>query len=131
MLAALLVVLGAALALPYLAGMSRSRDPRGLLAFGLALAACIYVGFAWFYEAPPLWFSVEVGGVVAYTGLALALRGRPVAWLGAAWIAHGLWDIGLHELAGGGDFAPPWYPEACLGFDLAVGAWAIRWRGRE
>ncbi len=130
-MAALLVVLGAALALPYLLGMSRSSDPRNLLAFGLGYAALIYVGFAWYYEAPPLWLGLETGALVAYGAVAVMLRRRPAAWLGGAWLAHGLWDIVLHELAGGAAYAPAWYPEACLGFDLAVGAWAIRWTARE
>lgn len=40
--------------------------------------------------------------------------------VGDRWAAHPLWDVGLHLLGGGRDFAPAWYAIACISFDGVV-----------
>lgn len=39
------------------------------------------------------------------------------------WLAHPLWDVGLHLIAQGRDFTPSVYAIACLSFDLLVAAY--------
>lgn len=92
---------------------------RRVLAFGLVIAAVIYVGFA-LDGAGPVWVLVEILGVGVYGALAwLGLR-RSVLWLALGWALHTLWDAGLHLTGAGAAFAPEWYAVLCISFDLLV-----------
>ncbi len=118
------LALGATLAALYIL-IGRRLDGRAepmWWASGLVVAASIYVGFALARGAPPVATAFEVGGVVAYGGLAgLGLRDR--RWLAAGWLLHPVWD-GLHR-PGGFALAPEWYVWACLSFDVVVGLWLV------
>ncbi len=117
---ALLIAAGIALALPYVWFATRPRVSRFLIGGGLVVAALIYVGFAVFGGADARWLGVEVAGVALY-GAFVALGYRLGArWLAAGWGAHVAWDVLLHEQGPGAAYTPHWYPEVCLGFDVAV-----------
>lgn len=93
----------------------------------LALAALIYVGFA-LRPGGQGWMPVELAGLAAY-GLVGGLGAtRWPALLPLGWLAHGAWDALLHRGVPT-DFVPPWYPWACLSFDLvAAGVLALKVR---
>lgn len=114
----LMIVLGAALALPYVAAARRSRRPSVLFAAGLIVAAAIYVVFALLATN---WrdVMVESGGLLLFTAIAVAgLRWSP--WfLAIGWLGHVGWDLLLHPVQISG-YAPWWYPALCIGFDLFV-----------
>ena len=103
-------------------GLAPARAGRGLRAYyawGLVVAAAIYVGFA-AWAASPLWLAIELAGLAIF-GLAAWLGRRgDLAWLALGWTLHPLWDAGLHLTASG--VAPRWYVLACLSFDLLVGS---------
>jgi hypothetical protein len=90
---------------------------RRILAFGLLVAAAIYVGLA-LANAGWRWLLIEGTGVAAF-GTVAWLGLRSAAWLAVGWLAHVGWDVGLHL-----DRAQPvvgrWYPLVCVGFDLVV-----------
>jgi hypothetical protein len=114
----LTIVLGAALALPYVAYARTRRRPAVIFAAGLIVAAAIYVGFALFAAD---WHSVvvEFWGVLLFATIALVgLRG-PSHLLALGWLAHVGWDLLLHPVQLSGH-APWWYPALCIGFDLFV-----------
>jgi hypothetical protein len=123
------VVLGAVLVF-----CARRRGSRGelvLYAIGLVVAAVIYVGFAFVGAAGPRWTALEVAGLLPFLGFTwLGLRRAPL-WLAVGWVAHAIWDVGLHLLAGTPTFVPRSYPVFCVGFDLIVAAAIIlRVRGK-
>ena len=126
----LMIVLGAALALPYVAyGRTRLR-PAVTFATGLIVAAALYVVFALFAGD---WHSVvvELGGVLLFAAIALGgLRWKPHV-LAIGWVAHVGWDLLLHPVQHSG-YAPWWYAALCVGFDLFVAGWiASLWRRME
>lgn len=94
---------------------------------GLILAAFIYVAFAmWGGEQP--WLMIEAVGVVIY-GLAAVGGLLLSSWFVAlGWLAHVLWDVGLHLGGTPEAFVPQWYPVACLTYDVIVGVYVIRQR---
>jgi hypothetical protein len=84
-------------------------------AFGLVVAALIYVGFGLRANSVS-WLLVEVGGIVIYMAFAV-LGVRRAGWfLSFGWASHALWDLVLHDASTG--FVPRWYQLLCLGFDL-------------
>ena len=94
-----------------------------VLAVGLVVAALIYVGFALTGRTNQIWIAIEVIGVVAYSLLAgFGLR-YSNWWLMLGWLAHPVWDVGLHLSGQGRDFTPSGYAVACLSFDLLVAAY--------
>ena len=114
----LMIVLGAAFALPYVAYARTRRRPAVPFAAGLIVAAAIYVVFASFAAD---WRSVvvELGGVLLFATIAFGgLRG-PSHLLAIGWLAHVGWDLLLHPVQLSGH-APWWYPALCIGFDLFV-----------
>ena len=116
------VLVGAALAAPYLWVALRPRLRKRLVASGLVIAALIYVGFAAVGGAPVSWLAIELLGVGAYGLLAwLGWRVAPV-WLAIGWGAHVFWDVAIHSHGTGASFTPHWYPPVCLGFDVAMAA---------
>jgi hypothetical protein len=89
---------------------------------GLLVAALIYVGLA-LPTADGRWLALEAGGVPIFGGAAwLGLR-RPAA-LAIGWMAHVVWDVGLH-LGRAQPVVGSWYPIACIGFDLVVGGFLL------
>jgi uncharacterized protein DUF6010 len=89
---------------------------------GLLVAALIYVGLA-LPTADGRWVALEAAGVAIYGGIAwLGLR-RPTA-LAVGWMAHVVWDVALH-LGRTQPIVGPWYPIACVGFDLVVGGFLL------
>jgi hypothetical protein len=93
---------------------------RAFLSIGLAGAAAIYVGFAVWGKAPPVWLGTEVAGLALYSALAWGrVYGAP-RLLALGWLAHPLWDIGLHWSGVGAEYAPHWYVVACPSFDILV-----------
>lgn len=118
---ALWLLLGVALALPYIAVGRRQqgRPARAWWAGGLVVASLVYVGFASAGGAALAQLAIEVGGVAVYGLFAtLGLRGYR-GWVAAGWLLHPLWDLGV----GHGGAAPEWYLWTCLAFDAAVGLW--------
>lgn len=110
--------------------IARKRGVRGeirLYAAGLIIAALIYVGFSVFSPTVS-WKLFEMLGIFIYLPFAYLGVKRSVAWLGAGWVLHGVWDAGFH-LSETAVFVPGWYPLACLGFDLFLGGYLLFWRG--
>jgi hypothetical protein len=93
-----------------------------VFAVGLVVAALIYVGFA-LPTADGRWLMLETAGVAIFGGVAWFGVVRP-AWLATGWMAHVIWDVGLHL-----DRAQPvvgtGYPLACIGFDLIVAGFLL------
>ena len=110
-----------------LARQQRPRSEAVLYAIGLVIAAIIYAGFAVAGAAEPRWMAIEFAGILPFAAFAwLGLR-YSTWWLAAGWLAHPLWDTGLHLVSGTPAFVPSWYPIVCIGFDLLVaGAIAMR-----
>ncbi|MBD2569088.1 DUF6010 family protein [Anabaena lutea] len=94
-----------------------------ILAIGLVVAAIIYIGFAIGGGANQLWIVIEVAGVGVYGLLAVLGLRYSNWWLMLGWMAHPLWDIGLHLVNQGAVFTPAWYPIACISFDLLVASY--------
>lgn len=121
---AIWIGLGIALAVAFAAAAraAGAQRERRLFAYGLVIAALIYVGFAAIGGAGIGWLWLEVGGLAVYGAFAwLGLR-RSVYFLAAGWLLHVVWDVALHgsTAIGGSAFVPAWYPPACLGFDIAI-----------
>ena len=96
---------------------------RALLAIVLVIAGGAYVGFAVAGNASGLWFLAELVQAVALGAFALlGLRGSPY-WLAAGWAIHPLWDVVLHYVGGGHEFAPEAWAISCVSFDLLVAAY--------
>ena len=117
------IVLGAAFLF-----YARRRGPHTetiVCAVGLLVAALIYVCFAVARGAGRPDLFLELGGVLLFGLVAVPFRRSPLL-VGAGWIAHVGWDVGLH---GGGlrSFVPAPYPLVCVGFDLLIAAYLI-WR---
>lgn len=106
--------------------VARRRTSTGetrLLAFGLTLAALIYVVFA-LPRGDWRWLGLEVAGLgvfglVAWLGVRASLW-----WLALGWMAHIGWDVGLH-LERTQAVVGPWYPLLCVGFDLIVAGYLL------
>ena len=89
---------------------------------GLVVAALVYVGLA-LPVGDGRWLRLEAAGVAIFGGIAWFGLVRP-AWLAVGWMAHVVWDVGLHL-----DRAQPvvgtGYPLACIGFDLIVAGFLL------
>ncbi|MBD2693988.1 DUF6010 family protein [Anabaena catenula] len=94
-----------------------------ILAIGLVVAALIYIGFAIGGGANQLWIVIEVAGVGVYGLLAVLGLRYSNWWLMLGWMAHPLWDIGLHLVNQGAVFTPAWYVVVCVSFDLLVASY--------
>lgn len=116
----------AALVFIMIARLGGANWEKKAFAFGLFIAALIYMGFAVFAGASSMWRATELMGLGLFT-LVAVLGLRVSAWfLAAGWLAHGLWDALLH-LTQHASFVPDWYPVVCLSFDLIVAAYiAVR-----
>jgi hypothetical protein len=110
------ILTGAVLGLLFALAAHRRGDLT-LFAFGLVVAALVYVALVIRYGTGG-WLALEAGGLLIFATFA-ALGVRWAGWLGAGWLAHVAWDIGLH-LDRGQSVVGPWYPLACVGFDLIV-----------
>ncbi len=119
------IAIGAILASVLVVALRHARFERVLRfwAVALSVAAAIYVGFVLVGGAHVRWFLLEAGGFILFSVLAfLGLKYSP--WvLALAWFAHIAWDALLHSQNTA--FVPQWYPAACIGFDLVVGAYII------
>ena len=127
------ILAGALLGVAFLFGARwAGRRERHWYAFGLIVAAVIYVGFALVGAAPLRWTAIELAGVVPYAVFAwLGLR-YSAWWLAVGWAAHPAWDVGVHLITGTPVFVPAWYPTVCIGFDLLVaGAITMRVRASD
>ena len=110
----LLILLGALLALPYLAYARKQR--KAAFAIGLVIAALVYVAFA-IAKGDLRSLGIELLGVAVFGALAfLAIRKWPML-LAFGWVAHVAWDLALHPLW--------WYPALCVGFDLVVAGFIL------
>lgn len=94
-----------------------------VLAIGLIVAALIYVGFASVGNSRPEWIAIELAGVGLYGLLAVVGLYYSHWWLMLGWMAHPVWDIGLHWFGQGTIVAPSWYAIACTGFDGLIAAY--------
>ena len=94
-----------------------------LLALGLVVAALIYVAFALF-GADGRWLALEVIGLALFAGVAWLGLHASLWWLALGWVAHVGWDVGLH-LDRTQPLVGPWYPLACVGFDLVVAGFLL------
>jgi hypothetical protein len=99
------------------------RSARKLLAFGLVVAALIYVGFALTSQYKTIWLLAELCGVLIFTGFALAGLRHSAWWLIIGWALHAVWDVALHLHGPIQGVAPSWYAHLCLAFDLVVAAY--------
>ena len=92
-------------------------------AFGLVVAAIIYLGFA-LNAGGPDWLFVQLLGVAIFT-LSAWLGVRVSAlFLGMGWALHAAWDWLMHTSAVAG-FVPNWYPRVCLAFDLVLAVYIV------
>lgn len=113
---------GALVTLPYLAWIRRARTPARPAALGLVIAALVYLAFA---AAAGAWdgLAVEAVGLILFALVAgLGLRWPWLLALG--WAAHAGWDLALHS-SGPQDYAPFWYPPACVGSDLLLAGFLV------
>ena len=115
-------VLGALFAL--LADSRRNPGNPRLFGLGLIVAAVVYVVFA-LTRAEGRWIAVETIGLILFTGLAWLGMKVSVWWLALGWAAHAGWDVGLH-LDQTQPVIGPWYPLACVGFDLVVAGFLLQ-----
>lgn len=99
-----------------------------ILAIGLIVAAFIYIAFAIGGGASQLWIITEVAGLGIYSLFALLGLRFSNWWLMLGWLAHPLWDIGLHLVNQSAVFAPSWYAIACVSFDLVVAIYILFWK---
>lgn len=115
------VVVGALLALALVAYLRRGGRSREWNVYRIALwiAALVYVGFAMVAGGTTWWIGIEIVGVAVFGALAQVGAARMTVLLGAGWVAHIAWDMGLHRQV---DFVPYWYPLLCVGFDGVIGA---------
>jgi hypothetical protein len=98
---------------------------RSLLAIFLFIAGGAYVGFAVAGNAGGLWFLAEIVQAVILGAIGLAgLRGSPY-WLAAGWAVHPFWDLLLHYLGAGHEFAPEPWAIACISFDLLLAGYIV------
>ena len=114
---------------------ARTKTPareRRIYAFGLMVAAAIYVVFAVTGGAGAEWLLFESLGVIIYGGAAVWAVLRAQTWLIAlAWGAHVAWDVSFHLHTGGGaEYTPDWYPWLCASFDLVI-AYAVFTSGKR
>ncbi len=87
---------------------------------GLAIAALVYVAFAWWNHVSDFWILVEVAGLVFFSAFALAGWQGNLKALALGWLLHGMWDWLVHIIGPGTHVPPLWYAWICAGFDLAV-----------
>ena len=126
------VVAGAGLALLYVT-VARRRPHVGerlVLAWGLVVAAALYVVFA-IRTASLQWIGLELLGLAVFSAIAAAGAWRWSSLLVVGWVTHVAWDVLLHGAAT--PFVPSWYPPLCVGFDLVVAGAIIQrlrvWNG--
>lgn len=104
----------------------REESYKKFFAGSLIIAALIYVGFASFgisFETSTYnWLLVEILGVLIYTFFAYAGVKISAWFLAVGWIAHVLWDVGLHY-GEATAFVPNFYPTVCIGFDIVFGVY--------
>ena len=94
------------------------------LAVFLAIAAGIYLGFG-LQDGRPAHAAIQTLGALPFVVVAV-LWPRAVGLMGVAWLAHGAWDA-VHQLGLVQTRIPSWYPGACMGLDLVLGASAVAW----
>lgn len=116
------ILLGALLAVPLLLTAKARGVERGLFAWGLLVAALVYLGFVLAAGAGVGALIAELVGVALFAAVAWLGMRRSALWLAAGWAAHVGWDLLLHPLTEAG-YAPAWYVRGCIGFDLVVAAW--------
>lgn len=94
--------------------------------FGIALviAAFVYVGFALLF-AGSIWLLIELLGVLVYGGFYFFSIRYGLKVLIYGWLLHPVWDVSLHLIGVGSEFAPGWYATMCISFDLTVAAYLI------
>lgn len=96
---------------------------RRVFAVGLAIAPLIYVGFALLGGANQSWLITELIGVGIYSFFAVIGLWFSTWWLILGWLAHPVWDIGLHFAGAGTAYTPVWYAIVCLSLDLTITAY--------
>jgi hypothetical protein len=90
---------------------------------GLMIAALIYIVFVLSAARPSTWLAIEIVGACIYGTMAiLGVRGN-IWWLVGGWALHPVWDIVLHWIEAGAQFAPKWYVILCMSFDLVVASY--------
>ena len=94
------ILAGAALGALFAVAARRHGGAGELRVFGLGLvvAALIYVGLA-LPTADGRWLMLETAGVAVFGGIAWLGLMRP-GWLAVGWMAHVIWDVGLHQQYG-------------------------------
>ena len=110
------ILTGAVLGLLFALAAHRRGDFR-LFALGLIGAALVYLALA-IPNGTGGWLALEAAGLLIFTAFA-GMGLRAPGWLGAGWLAHAGWDVGLH-LDRAQSIVGPWYPLGCVGFDLIV-----------
>jgi hypothetical protein len=123
MMTAFWILMGIGGAIAFLVFARNKPQEAQVLAVGLVVAVLIYVGFALTGRINQAWIAIEVTGVVAYNlvaGFGLRYSKR---WLMLGWLAHPLWDVGIHLIGQGRDFRSSVYVLDCVSFDLLVAAY--------
>ena len=123
------LVIGVAAAAAYIWYVSKKgRQEKSLLAYGLIIAALIYVGLAVF-RGSSNWLFIEILGVAMYSVLAIAGLKKTAILIAIGWLLHPIWDILLHYNGPGHHIVPAWYAWACVSFDFLVAGyiWRRNW----
>jgi hypothetical protein len=95
------------------------------LGVGLAIAPLIYVGFALVGSANSSWIVTELLGVGLYSVFVVLGLRYSSWWLILGWLAHPLWDVGLHLVGAGTTYTPVWYAIVCISLDLGVAVYLL------
>ena len=119
---------GLALAVAMVAPLAFQSDLAAFqfLAVQIGFIGAVYFGFSvadgriW-----PVLIEFPVAGVFLFAG-AIALWADSPAFLAAAYVAHGAWDLVHHPRAVASPVAR-WYPPFCVVFDWAVALFIVLW----
>jgi len=108
----------------------KGRNPSGIYALGLFVAALIYPIFA-IFTANLSWIGIELLGVLCYGLFCLLGMRYQVGWIALGWLLHPLWDIALHLYGPGNHIISLWYTVPCFSFDVLVGLYILIKKGHQ
>ena len=92
--------------------------------YGLVIAAIVYLIFAEMNKEPT-WIYIELGGVVLFSLFLWFAKKWNLLFVPVGWLLHMVWDTLLHIVVDPG-YAPDWYPDLCIGFDVVIAIYLFR-----